>query len=147
MSENTLASVVGRGVLGFLLAASFVLAAVTTLAPPTALVGARLNVAAISGLVIVGLLAAGWVGADAARGRLSLRRLATFVVTGWLLLLPLGAFGRWLVGTVLGAGPVGLYTARVFVLLIATGSAGWMAYSGGWERARHRMGSGGLDRM
>lgn len=147
MSDRTVARVVGRGVAGFLLVGTYVVAAGTTLAPPTALVGARLNVAAISGIVIAGLVAAGWVGVDAARGRLSLRRLTTFVVTGWLLLLPLGAIGRWLVGTVIGAGALGLYATQVFVLLITTVSAGWMAYSGGWERARHRMGSGGLDRM
>jgi hypothetical protein len=147
VSDSTAARSVGRGAAGFLLAGTYVLAAGTTLAPPTALVGAGLNVAATSGLIITGLVAAGWVGIDAARGRLSLRRLTTFVVTGWLLLLPLGAIGRWLVGTVIGAGPPGLYATQVVVLLIATGSAGWMAYSGGWERARNRMGSGGLDRM
>ncbi|MEF8801570.1 MAG: hypothetical protein V5A56_11165 [Halolamina sp.] len=147
MSDNTAARSVGRGAAGFLLAGAYVLAAGTALAPPTALVGARLNVAATSGLIIAGLVAAGWVGVDAARGRLELRRLATFVVTGWLLLLALGAIGRWLVGTVIDTGPPGLYLAQVVVLLVATVSAGWMAYSGGWERARHRMGSGGLDRM
>lgn len=147
MSDNTLARVVGRGTVGFSLAGTYAFAAVTTLAPPPALVGAQLNVAAVSGLVIVGLLAAGWVGVDAARGRLTLRRLATFVVTGWLLLLPLGAIGRWLVGTVLGTSTGGVYATRIVLFVVATVSAGYMAYSGGWERARRRMGSGGLDRM
>jgi len=147
VSDTPLSRVVGRGAVGFLLAGSFVLAAVTTLAPPPALVGPRLNVAAIIGLAIAGLLAAGWVGVDAARGRLELRRLATFVATGWLLLLPLGAFGRWLVATVAGTGAAGRYATAVVVFLVVAGSAGWMAYSGGWERARRRMGSGGPDRM
>lgn len=138
---------IGRGIVGYLIASTYVVAAGTTLAPPPALVGPRLNVAAIIGLIIAGLVAAGWVAVDAAREQLELRRLATFVVTGWLLLLPLGAFGEWVVGTVLGAGTVGRYTTAIVVFVLVTASAGYMAFNGGWERARRRMGSGGLDRM
>lgn len=147
MSEIPLPRRIGRGIVGYLISATYVLAAGTTLAPPPTLVGPRLNVAAIIGLVIAGLLAAGWVAVDAARGRLELRRLVTFVVTGWLLLLPLGAFGEWFVRTVLGAGAAARYTTAVVVFVLVTVSAGYMAYNGGWERARRRMGSGGLDRM
>lgn len=147
MADTTPSERFGRAVVGFLLTATYVFAAGTTLPPPATLVGPRLNIAATIGLVIAGLLVAGWAGVDAARGRLELRRLATFVVTGWLLLLPLGAFGAWLMGTVVDAGEIGRYATVVVVFVVVTGSAGWMAYSGGWERARRRMGSGGLDKM
>ncbi len=147
MSDTTATRRFGRGAAGFFLAGTYVVAAGTTLQPPPALVGPRLSIAATIGLVIAGLLAAGWVGVDAAHGWLELRRLATFVVTGWLLLLPLGAVWQWLVGSVLGAGTVGVYATRIFVFVIAIVSAGYMAYSGGWERARDRMGSGGLEKM
>lgn len=147
MAEST-SRTLARGAVGFLLVATYaVVAGVTTLAPPPALVGTQLNVATATGLAIAGTLASAWVGVDTARGRLAVRRVATFVLTGWVLVLPFGAFGQWLVGTVLGAGSAGVYAVRVAVFAGATVGAAWMAYGGGWERARRRMGSGGLERM
>lgn len=145
--ENTL-STLARGVAAALVTATYaIVAAGTMLAPPAAVVGAGLTVAAGAGLAIAGGVASAWVGVDAARGRLVVRRVGTFVLTGWVLVLPLAAVSQWFVGTVLGAGSVGVYVFRVLGFAVATVGAGWMAYGGGWERARDRMGSGGLDRM
>ena len=142
------AATVARGVAGFLVAVTYtVVAAAASLPPPASFVGPRLNVAAWVGLVVVGVLAAGWVGFDVGRGEASLRRLVTFVVTGWVLLLPLGALTEGVVAGPVGAGAPGKYLGRLLVFGVATVGAAWMAYGGGWERARRRMGSGGLERM
>lgn len=136
-----------RGAAGVLVAGSYtVVAAAVTLVPPVALVGARLNVAAWVGLVVAGVLAAMLAGFDVGRGDTSLRALAQFVVTAWVLLLPLGATGDFVTG-VAGLGVLGEYLARLVGFGVATGGAAWMAYGGGWDRARGRMGSGGLDKM
>jgi hypothetical protein len=137
-----------RGALGFLVAVTYtVVAAVASLVPPVSLAGATLNVAVWTGLIVVGLVAAAWVGFDVGRGDLSVRRLATFVGTAWVLLLPLGAVVEGVVAPLLGAGLVTIYLGRILVFAVATAGALWMAYGGGWDRARARMGSGGLEKM
>lgn len=139
---------VAHGATGFLVAALYtVVAAVASLVPPDPVVGPSFNLAAWIGLVVAGLLAAVWLGFDVGRGAISIRRLATFVVTAWVLWLPLGAVVEGVVAPLVDAGPLGVYLGRLVVFGVATAGAAWMAYGGGWERARSRMRSGGLDEM
>lgn len=135
---------VARGAAGFLVSVTFtVVAVVASLLPPVPLFGAPVNVAAWSGLVILGLVAATWLGFEVGLGLLSLRRLATFVGTAWLLLLPLALLVEGVLVPRLFPGVVAIYLGRLLVFAVATAGAFWLAARGGWARVRGRFGSGG----
>lgn len=131
--------VLGRGLVAFLVAATYtVVAAVASLVPEVAVAGAPVNVAVWSAVLVVGIVAAAWLGADVGRRYLSFRSLVVFVATAWLVLVPLFVAGEMGIAPTPEAGPVDVFLYRLVAFAVATGVAAWMAYGGGWTRIRSR---------
>ena len=131
--------VLGRGLVAFLVTATYtVVAAVASLVPAVAVAGAPVNVAVWSAVLVVGIVAAAWLGADVGRRYLSIRSLVVFVATAWLVLVLLFVAGEMGIAPPAQADPVDVYLFRLVSFAVATGLAAWMAYGGGWTRIRSR---------
>lgn len=135
---------VGRGVVAFLVTATYTVgAAVAALVPPVVLWGGGLNVTVWTGVLVVGVVVAAWFGFDVGQRVLSLHRVVAFVLIAWVVLVALGGLLEGVLVPTFDVAALDIYLGRVVVFAVATVAAAWLTYGGGWTRARSRVGAGG----